>query len=197
MHNLIERFMAIRDRHNQRVGEMNQIKGRLSKLIVEKDRVALNQQVSKEAIILLETASQSAREFITKKFNDIVTFALQAVFGEDYRFETNLEIKRNAVWADFRVLSSGYSEAADPLMSRGGGVVDIVSMALRIVLIELYTPRIDGPIIFDEPTKQLSKMFSGRTSELLQAISERVHRQIILVTHDPVLAKDATSKVEL
>ena len=155
------------------------------------------QIVSKEAILLLEHAGQGAREFITKRFNDIVTFALQSVFGDDYRFETTLDIKRNAVWADFRVVSSGYSEAADPLMSRGGGVVDIVSLALRIVLLELYTPRISGPLLLDEPTKQLSKEFSGRAAELLTAISERTGRQIILVTHDQVLAKESETRHEL
>jgi DNA repair exonuclease SbcCD ATPase subunit len=94
-------------------------------------------------------------------------------------------------------LSAGYKEAADPLGSRGGGVVDIVSLALRIVILELYTPRIDGPLMLDEPTKQLSKEFSDRAAELLRAISERTGRQIILVTHDPVLAKEAEMRFQL
>jgi len=192
-----EKVRALRDKVNVSRGEKQQIEKRLGTLKAERIAIVSEQTTAKEAVILLETASQGAREFITSKFNDIVSFALQSVFGEDYRFETNLEIKRNAVWADFRVKSSVYEEAADPLVSRGGGVVDIVSLALRVVVLELYQPKIAGPIFLDEPTKQLSKEFSGRAAELLRAISKRTGRQIIIVTHDQTLAKESEVRIEL
>jgi len=192
-----EKIKALRDSINVRRGEKRQIDNRIDTLTTEKEKTESEQLIAKESIILLETAGKGAREFITTKFNEIVSFALQSVFGEDYRFETTLEIKRNSIWAEFKVFSSGYDEPADPLASRGGGVVDIVSLALRIVILELYTPRIDGPIILDEPTKQLSKEYSNQAAQLLQAISERTGRQIIIVTHDAILAKESKVRFSL
>lgn len=181
-------LQKIRDAHNIRRGEQRRIASNLAGIRKDAAVHEAEQITAREAMYLLEHAGRGGRELITKKFNDIVTFALQSVFGEDYRFETSHEVKRNAVWLDFRVVSSDYDEPADPIYSRGGGVTDIISLALRVILFELYTPRIDGPLILDEPTKQLSKQFSSRAAEFLSAISERTGRQIILVTHDPILA---------
>ncbi len=197
MQEIQTKLQGLRDLHSMRKGELRQIEARLTKLKEDMVELEDKQLVSKEAVLLFEFAGQSAREFITSKFNDIVTFALQSIFGEDYKFTVELKIKRNAVWAEFQVSSAGYKEPADPLLSRGGGVIDIVSMALRIVLLELYTPKIEGPLLLDEPTKQLSKEYSSRAAELLTSISERTKRQIILVTHDQILAKEAEKRFEL
>ena len=149
--------------------------------------------LKREAVVLIEAAGQTARESITARIASVVTFALQSVFGDDYRFEVTNTLKRNAVWTDFVVASKGFA-ADSPIDSRGGGVVDVVSLALRAVLLELFAPRIDGPLILDEPTKHLSTEYSGRMAELLGAISERMGRQVILVTHDEELAKEAETR---
>jgi DNA repair exonuclease SbcCD ATPase subunit len=197
MNDLIEKFQALRDRYNFRRGQKEQLDQRRATLMVDQAKVVEEQRICKESVLLLEFAGQGAREMIVSRFKDIVTFALQSVFGEDYAFTVETDIKRNQVCAEFRVVSSEYVEPADPMLSRGGGVVDIVALALRAVLLELYTPRIDGPLMLDEPTAHLSAEFSSHAAELLTAISERTGRQIILVTHDSTLAKEAGKRFDL
>ena len=198
MKEIVIRLNAFRDKHNIRRGEFKQVQSRLAQLKKDKERLQDEQNLAREAVLLLDHAGQAAREMISRRFNEIVTYVLQSVLGEDYKFVTTLEIKRNTVWAQFQVLSHEYGEPANPIESRGGGVVDLVSFALRVVLLELYSPRIEGPLLLDEPMKHLDKqVHSMRAAELLNAIAERVQRQIILVTHDMTLAKEAETKAEL
>ena len=197
MQDVIEAVRGVRDHHNQRVGQKREVEARLERLTTDRDEVKRLQDTEREAIVLLEFAGQAARQLITERFNAVVTFALQSIFGEDYTFDTDLQIKRNTVWAEFRVRDSKYAEPANPLDSRGGGVVDVISMALRVVMLELFTPQIAGPLMLDEPTRHLSGEYSGRAAELLNAIATRTGRQIVLVTHDTVLAKEAERLVEL
>jgi len=194
---VINAVRALRDRHNTRLGRKEEIEARLTRLKADRESVKIAQELDKETILLMEYAGQAARELVTKRFNAVVSFALQSVFGEDYTFDTELTVKRNAVSAEFRVMDSKYSEPANPLDSRGGGVVDVISLALRVVMLELFSPRIDGPLVLDEPTRHLSDEYSGRAAELLNAISTRTGRQIVLVTHDDILAKEAEHRVEL
>lgn len=197
MEKILARARRLNDRLMARKGAKEKLLEQVRELNQQREEATAKQRVAKQSILLFEFASQTAREAIRQRIDTIVSFALQSVFGEDYEFRTTIEIKRNAPWADFHVVSAEYTEPANPLLSRGGGVVDIISMALRIVFLELYTPEINGPLLLDEPTKQLSKEYSGRAAELLSAISDRTGRQIILVTHDSVLAKEAERKFEL
>lgn len=72
-----------------------------------------------------------------------------------------------------------------PQDSRGGGIVDIVSIALRIAMIQLHNdPPINGPIILDEPGKHVSAAFSIKLAEFLKFISVQFNKQIIFVTHN-------------
>lgn len=192
--NEIKRSLAhLRSQYDHRRGQRDAVVRRLE--FIEK-RLKENRNLKnlkREAVVLVEAAGQGARETITEQISNVVTFALQSVFGDDYRFHVKNTLKRNAVWSDFAVGSEQY-EASSPIDSRGGGVVDVVSLALRSVLLELFTPRIDGPLILDEPTKHLSTEYAGRMAELLGAIATRMQRQVILVTHDSELAKEAETR---
>jgi len=120
-----------------------------------------------------------------KGFEKLVSYALEAIFGDGYRFIIDFGIKRNLPVADFYVTSPGYTTPADPLASRGGGVVDVLSFALRVVLLQTYRPKIEGPIILDEPFSQLRPERHSAVAALLKSLSERTGRQMIIVTqHD-------------
>lgn len=197
MDEILAKLQKLRDRLNFRRGQKQQLEQKVAKFKGELEKHGDEQRTAKEAVLLLEHAGRGARELIVQRFKDIVTFALQSVFGEDYRFDVDMRIHRNTVWADFRVLSADFGEPVNPLDSRGGGVIDVCSLALRVVLLELFTPRVDGPLMLDEPTARLSAEYASHAAELLTAISERTGRQIILVTHDQVLAKEAERHFEV
>jgi DNA repair ATPase RecN len=80
----------------------------------------------------------------------------------------------------------------EPQQSRGGGINDIVAAALQVATMVVYnSPKIQGPIILDEPGKHVSEDFVAKFGEFLAFISKTFNRQINMVTHQPYLAETA------
>ena len=71
-----------------------------------------------------------------------------------------------------------------PEQSRGGGVIDIISLALRIAFLQIHKPKIEGPLILDEPAKHVSEDYIFNVADFLKRASEMFNRQIIIVTHN-------------
>lgn len=197
MYEIVEQLKELRKRLEFRKGQEAQVRTQLEEAERTIDESRKTQNLKREAVVLVESAGRTARDTVSNRLAEVVSFALQSIFGSDYRLDVFNTLKRNAVWTDFAVGGGGSNSTLHPdppLDTRGGGVVDVVSLALRSVFLELYAPKIDGPLILDEPTKHLSKRYSGRAAELLRALAERTGRQIILVTHDPELAKEAATR---
>ncbi|MCR3957007.1 MAG: ATPase, partial [Gudongella sp.] len=70
----------------------------------------------------------------------------------------------------------------------GGGVVDIVSLALRISFMQTHKPSIEGPLILDEPAKHVSEEYIYNVGDFVRQSSSMFNRQIIMVTHNSHLA---------
>lgn len=142
--------------------------------------------------LVFQVASENAREQARQHIQQMVTSALQSVFGPDISFEVVLEDKRDRPEVEFLVASTygGTARIANrPEDSRGGGVVDVVSMALRSALLEGMYPRLEGIMVYDEPAKHVSGEYSAAVAELIRGISQDMGRQIIMITHNQHLAE--------
>lgn len=179
----------------------NRRKSIRDRLLAEKDAAERRLSEVTEAIdtltqsrMLLEEASEYAREQAKRRIESMVTDALQFTFGSDLQFKVNVTETRGRPEANFLV-SSTYggpiSVETEPQDARGGGVVDIISLALRVALLEANRPPIGGPIILDEPAKHVSEEFSMNVAQFLKGLSESFGRQTILVTHNVHLAEAA------
>jgi DNA repair ATPase RecN len=152
---------------------------------------------AKEAVLtqareVFQLAGETAREQAKQSVERVVTWALQAVFGPEISFVVSLEERRDQPEADFAVVSTygGTTPVrTEPMEARGGGIVDVISLALRSVLLE--RTRMGGPLVLDEPGKHVSEEYSRALGEFIRAISEDTGRQVILVTHNSELAETA------
>jgi DNA repair exonuclease SbcCD ATPase subunit len=73
--------------------------------------------------------------------------------------------------------------------STGGGLVDIVCIALRWAITELYNdPVMNGPLQLDEPGKHVSENYAIKLAQFLKECGKTFDRQIIMVTHQPYLS---------
>jgi DNA repair ATPase RecN len=158
------------------------------------DFAALKLELEKTNTLLVQTADAS-REAGRKRMEKVVTRALQHVFGPDFRFEIELTDVGGKPAAKFWVVTTGENGEEvrnDPQESRGGGVNDIIAIALQVATMVVYnSPKIQGPIILDEPGKHVSEEYVVKFGEFLEFISNSFNRQIIMVTHQPVLAATA------
>lgn len=151
--------------------------------------------------ILLQRASEYAREQIKQQIEILVTHCLQFVFGMDLEFVIELTETGGKADAQFYVISllDGTRVKTKPQDARGGGIVDVISLALRIAIIQSTNNYEDGPLILDEPAKHVSSDYIANVAQLLKQISSVFHRQVIMVTHNHYLSEiaDLAYRVEL
>jgi DNA repair ATPase RecN len=143
--------------------------------------------------VLFQLSSDYARIQAKQQLETLVTNALRYVFGATFRFEIACSDHGGSPTAEFYVITewAGQTIKNKPQDSRGGGIVDIVSLALRIALIETMQPRLQGSIILDEPGKHVSEDYIVPMMEFLKSVGETFGRQIIFVTHNTHLTESA------
>lgn len=136
--------------------------------------------------IIFQKTSEFAREQSKKQIETLVTKCLQYVFETNIEFVIEIEEMRNKANAEFYVINEVEDTIikTKPELSRGGGVVDIISLALRIAFLQIHKPQIQGPLILDEPAKHVSEDYIFNVGDFLRQTSEMFNRQIIMVTHN-------------
>ncbi|MDO5755369.1 MAG: ATPase [Tissierellia bacterium] len=136
--------------------------------------------------ILYKEASEFARGQTKKEIESLVTSCLATVFHSNIRFEIELGELRGKTAANFYIVDEyeGNEYRYDAKDSRGGGVVDIVSLSLRLAYLLKIRPPVKGPLILDEPAKHLSEDFIFNIANFLKMISEDFNLQIIMISHN-------------
>lgn len=153
-----------------------------------------------EAQAFMLTASEKSRRTITEHFEGYVTFILQYVLGSDYKFIVEWSTGTKTPSVDF-IVETGYKDGgrlpADAEDSKGGGVKDVVGVALRIALLALLHN--NNTIILDETFSQLSEKYKFNAATLLKELSSKFGFQFIFITHDNTFVEnaDAVFSVEL
>ena len=134
--------------------------------------------------IVTEVAKQTQEEF-TNQIEGLVTSAIRAVFEErDFVFKLELERKRNKLECRMLVLENG--EELDPKDDMGGGIVDIIAFALRVVLWHFENPRTRNMIYLDEPFR-FTGALQVKAGAMMKELSKKLCIQFIFNTHDDAL----------
>lgn len=176
--------------------------GKREKIIeqIEDNNEAINDIVSQielieKVSILLEKTSEFARNQARIQIESLVTNCLQYIFENNTEFEIEIEEAYGKPSAEFYVTTKDKDIIikTKPEQSRGGGVVDIVSLALRIAFLQIHKPKIEGPLILDEPAKHVSEDYIFNVADFLKKTSEMFERQIIIVTHNNHLSAIGTN----
>lgn len=172
------------------------IKEKKEKLTDIEEKIYLYRQVSK----IYQLAAEYARQQAKKTMENLVSNALTIIFPGDLKFMIEMEEKGEKAEANFLVSSTygGDREICnEPQEARGGGVVDIIALALRIALVETARPRLGGPLILDEPAKHVSQEYAQNVAQFLNMVVETFQRQVIMVTHNQYLAETGNCAYEI
>lgn len=177
---------ALRNRLNQHLAKYDQACSQLDKEETElqriKDHINEVEQAQKIIQIVAEAIQQKAHQQIA----EVVSSCLAAVFEEDaYEFKIEFVQRRGKTEANLLLERDGL--VVDPLRAAGGGVVDVVSFALRLACLLLSCPRKRALLVLDEPFKMLDASRVPLVGELLLRLSKEQKIQIIMVTHNSKL----------
>lgn len=187
----LERVKAVYHRlQGERSALLQDIEARKRRL----EEVREEDECLEKVRLLLMEAARHAREQGRQQVEYLVTQALQFVFGGDLEFKVVVEDKRDRPEAEFYVCSTyggDFRVETTPQDARGGGVVDVISLALRLALLHAFRPPVGGPVVLDEPGKHVSEEFSPQLARFLKSYSQSLGRQIIMVSHNQHLAESA------
>lgn len=143
-------------------------------------------EFEKAKALILELAKQSKQDIKTYLEN-IVTNALQIVYGKEYSFVIEIEPRKDQEEIHF------YLKVDDNLLEPrkdtvAGGMLDIMSIGLKIGVVSLINS--EPVLFFDEPLKNLGA-YSFIGANILKEFSKEFDLQILLITHDNALMEVA------
>lgn len=187
--NILKNYLSRESGKRDKVSE--QIEVNKTKVLKTNRDIELLEKVN----ILLQNTSEYGREQAKKQIEIIVTNCLQYVFDSNIEFIIEIEQLYGKPNAEFYVITKSDNEVikTKPELSRGGGIVDIISLALRISFLQIHKPLVEGPLILDEPAKHVSEEYIFNVADFLKRISEMFNRQVIMVTHNNHLSSISTS----
>lgn len=138
---------------------------------------------------LFTKTSEYARAQLKSRIEATVTAGIQAIFQNDDEFMVEMGESRGQAAADWRVKTKG--GVVDFENSDGGGLVDGISAALRLSVMETSRPKPGGPVFLDESGKHLSREYLPNMAEFLKQYTRTTGRQLFLITHWEELAEIA------
>lgn len=121
------------------------------------------------ASAILLSVAKKTQQALAYRLSNLVSTCLSSVFDEPYTFEVSYVEKRGKTEVSWHLTRGGMS-LDDPMLSTGGGVVDIVSFALRVACLSISTSPLRRVLILDEPFH----FVHGRESQL--KVGELVNR---------------------
>ncbi|MEN6461793.1 MAG: ATPase [Syntrophomonas sp.] len=150
--------------------------------------------------VIYRTAAEYARAQSKRIMENLVTNALTIVFPGDLEFQVELDAKGDKAEAYFFVSSTYGGDQVvrnEPQEARGGGIVDLIALSLRVALLETSRPPLGGPLVLDEPAKHVSEEYSRNVAQFLNMVVKNFGRQVIMVTHNQHLADAGSTAYEV
>ena len=135
------------------------------------------------------------QEKVKTYIEEIVSLALSLVYGDEYSFEFEFAIKRNQTEVTPWIVKG--SERFSVVDEVGGGVRDVASFALRLVIWSLLEPKTSSTFILDEPGRNLSRDIQPLFGQMLQRISKLLGVQVIMISHSNDLIESADTAYEV
>jgi DNA repair exonuclease SbcCD ATPase subunit len=181
--------------YQQESGKLKLLQEQLNEKTVQLEQTKQNIEVWQKVKIMLAKAADFSREQLKVQIEETVTAALQGILlRDDIRFAIemwmNADSKPNARW---KIVSrcDGQTVESEPEDGNGGGVTDVVSLALRAALLELSKPKPGGLFGLDEPGKMVSKEYLPNLAEFFKRYLGQTGRQGLIITHHDILANCA------
>ena len=173
---------------NQKMGQKSLLEEQIEDARIEHKEKQEEYDDLTKARWLLAEASKLTQVKIRGYMESLVTMAINAVFEHrDLKFLVDFDIKRNKSECFLRV-QEGDWEPYIPKEDEGGGIIDVISFALRVVLWSLEEPRSRALFYLDEPGKWVGRELVDRFGQMIREVSEKLKIQIIMNTHEEELA---------
>ena len=175
---LIKKYDALSDRYDFAKSEMRRAKK--DKNFYKKELMA-----HEKARWVIAEVSRITQEETKERIEKLITLALRFVFERPMTFKLKFQYKNNRVYAT-PIVVDGDEEFSNIEEDQGGGVIDIVAIAFKIVLWSMESPQKRNLFIVDEPFRFTGKL-TKKAGYMLKYLSQKLKFQVIMNSHDDEL----------
>lgn len=180
--------MTLRDEMLNAITKRGMILSEMAKY-ERRDEELANERLSlDEAGAIIQKAAVMTQDGLKDRFESIVQSCLDAVFPNDYRFHMDFVARRGATEVDVSLepltgvkkdKEGNVQTRIDPAESNGGGIMDIISLGLRLACLTLSSNR--RVLIMDEPFKMIRQEPRKRLGEVVTAMARKLGIQVVMV----------------
>jgi DNA repair exonuclease SbcCD ATPase subunit len=185
----------------KRRGQREAVVKQLETERTDREEAERQRKLYADTVAFLQAVLKSGQTTIQNVFNDLGSAAISKIFSSgpsdekklNFAFETRnrslcVDIQLIEPWSPDGSDEKAEDKASDISKNSGGGLRDVASFALRMAMLELQSGRgMDGPVFLDEIFNCISVNNIHAAGEFLKELSKRTDRQILLITHQPVL----------
>lgn len=180
---MIEKYKRVLQK---RKAEKSLLESQMKELNTEIIRLTMERDDTIKARWVLSEVAKLTQNKFSERIEKLVTMAIRSVFDRPFEFVVKFDINRNTSECQLLVKEGG-EEPFIPKDEEGGGLLDVISFALRVVLWSMQNPRSRNTLILDEPMK-----FTGSLIEkcgiMMRSISKKLGIQLIINTHSDDLS---------
>jgi DNA repair exonuclease SbcCD ATPase subunit len=189
--NLINQFDQLKNNYHRKAGQLQALKDRVAVCQEKVIQLTDKEDTTLKASLFLQSLSDQTRLQVLDKISGIVTDALQTVKDKNLVFSMQLVVKANQPTLEMGILDKLSGQTYDVLTSFGGGICDIVSLALRVALLVKWQPSLSRVLILDESCKHVAQKDQELLAEFVKKLSEALNCQFIWISHSEVLQQAA------
>lgn len=140
-------------------------------------------ELGQKALQFLEDLANTRRGSLKNQIEEIITSALNLVYGNEYKVELIYDIKNNRSCVDIELVKTTSEYEVRRLMNGfGGGVSDTISVPLRLLVL-LASREVDKICILDECYKHMDLERIEYVMGFLRDICRKLEIQIIMCSH--------------
>jgi DNA repair exonuclease SbcCD ATPase subunit len=129
---------------------------------------------------LLKTIGEQQREKTISTFERVITLALKEIFDSEYTFKIEV-VADKRVSTKFKLIKGDME--MELLTAVGGGVVNVVSFVLKVLILSSVRPKRQQVMFLDEQFNNVSEDYRPRVANLLKSFSDHLGMQFTLITH--------------
>ncbi len=143
----------------------------------------------------LATLLQQTSAANLKAIEDLITSGLQAVF-DDLALSFSFEVKTERGQQSLTPVIASHGVVAGPILdSHGGGPAQVVALLLR--LLTVHRLGLHPLVVLDESLNMVSDQYIANCATFLKGLCSRLGLTLLLVTHKPSFAQEATRAYEI
>ena len=176
---------------------MQQIEKRYERLIAYKHRLQRERRSKRKELkrvtqdvenhllakLVLTEVARNMQVQAKERIEKLITIAIRSVYDDrDFTFELVSGENKNSMTP---VIKEG-DNIYNPKDELGGGIIDIISFASRVILWSMERPRSMPIFVLDEPFKWTGALME-RAGAMLKQLSHDLGFQVVLVSHDEAL----------